>query len=123
MSDKDDPLRVAKDLAFQRIKGAADLIARGIGLMAVSALLIHSAWEPTRLYFQVPAFIGGVILGLFAVKLCLMGVAYASLAYRPSSGENPKKIHAVLEYAVVGVLGLSIFHMIYVWFPQIWGSQ
>ena len=123
MSDKDDPLRVAKRLAVQRIKDAADLMTKAVAFMAVSALLINSAWEPTRLYFQVPAFVGGVILGLFAAQLFLMGVAYAFLSYHPWSGENPTKIHAALEYVVAVVLSLSIFHMIYVQFSQILGSQ
>ena len=123
MSDKDDPLRVAKDLAIQRIKDAADFMLKGVPLMAVSAFVLHSAGEPTLLYFQVPAFIGGVILGLFALKLLVFGVAYASLAFYPWSGEDPKKIHEVLEYVVAVVLSLSIFHMLYVQFPQILGSQ
>jgi hypothetical protein len=123
MSDKDDKTRAAKKLAIQRIKDAADFMTKGIGLMVVSAFIINSAWEPTHLYLQVPAFIGGVILGLFAVKLCIFGVAYASLAFYPWSGEDPKKIHEVLEYVVAVALSLSIFHMVYVQFSQILGSQ
>lgn len=119
MSDNDDPFRVAKDLAIQRIKDAADSMIKGAALMTLSALIMSSAWYPTRLYFQVPAFVGGIVVGLFAIQLLLFSLVNASFAFYPFSGKDPKKMHVLLEYVVVGVLTLSIIHMVLVSLPAV----